>query len=71
MYLPKVTIKNNLLYKIIQILKINFPELFEKNTIGGPRKYALGKILAIKIYQARSSNLSFRKIINSLKEDIL
>jgi len=71
MYLPKATIQNNLLYKIIQILKINFPELFEKNTIGRPRKYALGKILAIKIYQARSSNLSFRKIVNSLKEDIL
>ncbi len=71
MYIPQTIIKNNLLYKIIKILKLNFPELFDNYTQGRPRKYSLGKILALVIYQARSSNLSFRKIANSLKSDVL
>ena len=71
MYIPQTVIKSNLLYKIIQILKANFPELFKGNTLGRPRKYNLGKILALMIYQARSSNLSFRKIVSSLKEDVI
>ncbi len=71
MYIPQTTIKSNLLYKIVQILKVNFPELFITNSLGRPRKYSLGKILALVIFQVRSSNLSFRKIVNSLKDDIL
>jgi transposase len=71
MYIPQTVIKSNLIYKIIQILKVNFPKLFKINTQGRPRKYHLGKILALVIYQARSSNLSFRKIVNFLKDDIL
>lgn len=71
MYIPQTTIKSNLLYKIIQILKTDFPNLFNVNEFGRPRKYCLGKILALVIYQARSSNLSFRKIVNSLECDIL
>jgi len=71
MYIPQTTIKSNLLYKIIQILKVDFPNLFSVNQLGRPRKYCLGKILALVTYQARSSNLSFRKIVNSLENDIL
>ena len=71
MYIPQTTIKSNLLYKILQILKVNFSELFKTNSLGRPRKYSLEKILALIIFQARSSNLSFRKIVNSLKDDIL
>lgn len=71
MYIAQTTIKSNLLYKIIQILKVDFPNLFNVNKFGRPRKYCLGKILALVIYQARSSNLSFRKIVNSLEHDVL
>ena len=71
MYIPQATIKSNLLYMIIQILKANFPELFKENKFRRPRKYSLGKVLALVIYQARSSNLSFRKIVKSLKGDAL
>ncbi len=71
MYILQTIIKNNLLNKIIKILKLNFPELFDNNTQGRPRKYSLGKTLALVVYQTHSSNLSFRKIDNSLKMDAL
>ena len=61
MNIPQSAIKNNLLFKILQLLERKFPELFEKNSIGRPREYSLGKVLACMIYKARSQSVSFRK----------
>ena len=71
MYIPQSTIKSNLLYQILKLIEKNFPELFLNNNFGRPRKYSLGKVLAIMIYKARSSNLSFRKMEESLKKDFI
>ncbi len=71
MYIPQSIIKSNLLYQILKIIEKNFPELFLNNNSGRPRKYSLGKVLAVMIYKARSANLSFRKIEESLKKDFI
>lgn len=54
---------NSQLYKILDLLKRHFPKLFIQNTIGKPREYSLGGILALMIFSARNLSSSFRKII--------
>ena len=71
MTIQQSVIKCNPLYKILNLIKSNFPELFLINSFGRPRKYKVGNILAFMIYKSRISNLSFRKIANFLKNDFV
>lgn len=60
---------NSQLYKILDLLKRYFPKLFIQNTIGKPREYSLGGILALMIFSARNPSSSCRKIIKFISSD--
>lgn len=55
--------------KFYIFIKTHFPELFIQNTIGKPREYSLGGILALIIFSARNPSSSFRRIVKFLNSD--